>query len=80
MVLDKDKDAMFPGCLGQLLVVLEELDGGLGDQDVNLALDGIQRNGVVGGIGGENGDGVTGRESVNGSLVSVGIALVVGRE
>lgn len=80
MVLDEDVDALFAGLLGQLQVVLQQLHGGLGDEDVDAALDGVQRNGEVGRVGGEDGDGVAGLEKVNGGLVGVGIDLVVGGE
>ncbi len=41
VVLDEDVDALFLGALDELLVVLEELDGGLGDEHVDAALDGV---------------------------------------
>lgn len=47
---------------------------------MNAALNGVQRNGVVCRVGGEDCDGVARRESVNGRLVGVGILLVVGGE
>jgi hypothetical protein len=41
VVLDVDKDIILGGCLEQEEVMLKCLDGGLGDQDVDLALDGV---------------------------------------
>lgn len=80
MVLDEDVDALFLGLARQLDVVLQQLDGRLGDEDVDAALDGVQRDGVVRGIRGEDGDGVAGLEQVDGGLVGVGVDLVVGGE
>lgn len=45
---------------------------------MDAALDGVQRNGEVGGIGGEDGNGIAGLELVNGGLVGICIDLVVG--
>jgi len=61
-------------------VVLEQLDGGLGEEDVDAALDGVEGDGVVGGVRGEDGDGVAGLEAVDGGLVGVRVDLVVGGE
>lgn len=80
MVLDEDVDALFLGAADQLLVVLELLDGGLGDEDVDAALDGVEGNGEMGRVRGEDGDGVAGLEAVDGGLVGVGVFLVVGGE
>lgn len=80
VVLDEDVDALFLGLARQLDVVLQQLDGRLGDEDVDAALDGVQRDGVVRGIRGEDGDGVAGLEQVDGGLVGVGVDLVVGGE
>lgn len=80
VVLDEDVDALFGGLLRQLDVVLQQLDGGLGDEDVNAALDGVEGDGEVRGIRCEDGDGVAGLELVDGGLVGVGVDLVVCRE
>lgn len=80
MVLDEDVNASLIGAPDQLLVVLEKLDGRLGDEDMDAALDGIERNGKVRWVRGEDGDGVAGLEAINGSLVSVGVFLVIGRK
>ena len=61
-------------------MVLELLDCRLGDEDVDAALDCVQRNGEVGRVGREDGDGVAGLEAVNGALVRLGVSLVVGGE
>ncbi|KAH6611314.1 hypothetical protein Trco_001334 [Trichoderma cornu-damae] len=80
VVLDEDEDAPLAGPARELGVVLQQLDGGLGDQDVDAALDGVQRDGEVRGIRREDGDGVAGPEEVDGGLVGVGVDSVVGRE
>ncbi len=80
VVLDEDVDALCLGPLDELLVVLEQLDGGLGDEDVDAALDGVEGNGEMGRVRGEDCDGVAGLERVNGRLVGVGVLLVVGGE
>lgn len=77
MVLDEDVDALGLGPARQLLVVLEQLDGGLGDEDVDAALDGVEGDGEVRRVGGEDGDGVAGLELVDGGLVGVGVDRVV---
>lgn len=80
VVLDKDVDALLLGGLNESLVVLELLDSGLGEQDVDAALNGVEGDRVVSSIGCEDGDGVTGLQGVNCGLVGVGVLLVVGRE
>jgi hypothetical protein len=77
VVLDEDVDALGLGPARQLLVVLEQLDGGLGDEDVDAALDGVEGDGEVRRVGGEDGDGVAGLELVDGGLVGVGVDRVV---
>lgn len=47
---------MLARSLEQLLVVFEELDRRFRDKDVDAALDGVQRNRVVGGVRGEDSD------------------------
>ena len=49
----------------------EELDGRFGEEDVDASLDRVQGDRVVGGVGGEDRDGITGGEGVNGGLVGV---------
>lgn len=80
VVLDVDEDAGFAGFVEQVLVLAEELHRGLGDHYVDLALNGVQGDRVVSGVGCEDGDGVAGGEGVDGCLVGVCIALVVGGE
>ena len=79
VVLDKNVDALLPGALDELLVVIELLHGGLGQQDVDAALDGIEGDRVVARVRSEDGDGVAGLEAVNGRLVGVWVLLVIGR-
>lgn len=78
VVLDVDEDAMLFGGCEEGLVVLEGLDGGLGDQDVDLALDCVEGYGVVGCVWGKDGDSVAGGEGVDCGLVGEGVASVVG--
>lgn len=80
VVLDEDEDAVLFGFLEQVEVVGEELRRGLGDQDVDLALDGVQGDRVVGRVGREDGDGGAGLEGVDGGLVGFRVGLVVGGE
>lgn len=58
-------------------VVGEEFYGGLGYHDVDSALDGVEGYGVVSCVGGEDGDGVTGGEGVDGGFVGVRVDGVV---
>jgi hypothetical protein len=60
------------------LVVFEGLDCGFGDQDMDFALDGVESNGVMCRIRCEDGDGISGGQSINGFLVGFSIAFVVG--
>jgi hypothetical protein len=53
-------------------MVGELLHGGLGDEDVNLTTQCVLGNGEVGGVGGEDGDGVAGGEGIDGRLVCEG--------
>lgn len=80
VVLDEDVDALLVGALDELDVVLQQLDGGLGDEDVDAALNGVEGDGEVGGVRGEDGDGVAGAQGVDGGLVGFGVLLVVGGE
>lgn len=57
VVLDEDEYAVLPRLLEKVEVVVEELGCGLGDENVDLALNGIEGNGVVGRVGSEDGDG-----------------------
>ena len=78
VVLDVDEDAVFLCGGEERLVVLEGLDGRFGDQDVDLAFDGVQGYGVVRCVWGEDGDGVAGGEGVDGGFVGGGVGLAVG--
>lgn len=80
MVLYKDVDALGPCRADQLEVLIELLDGRLGEENVDASLDGVLGNGIMAGIGREDGDGIAGLETVNGGLVGVGILDVVGWE
>lgn len=78
VMLDEHEHAVLACLLQQCEVVREQLRGGLGDQHVDLALDGVQSNGEMGRVGGENGDGGARLQGVNGGLVGIGVGLVVG--
>lgn len=80
VVFDIDVDAVFFGGGEEGDVVFEEFDCRFGDHDVDSSLDGIESNGVVGGVWGEDCDGIAGFEGVDGGLVGVGIFCVVGGE
>lgn len=60
VVFDEDEHAVFARFIEQLQMVREELGGWLRDQDVDLALDGIQGDREVGRVRGEDGDGRAG--------------------
>jgi hypothetical protein len=77
VVLDIDKDIVLACLFEQLLVVFEQLDGGLCDEDVDAALYGVEGNWVVGGVGGEDGDGAALWERIDGLLVGFGIAFAL---
>lgn len=77
VVLDVNVDTLLLSEINQLLVLLEDLDSGLGDHDMDAALNGVLCDGEVGRVGGEDCDGIARLESVNGGLVSVGVDLVV---
>ena len=69
VVLDVDEDVVGAGFGEEVLVLGEVLDGGFGDEDVDVAADGVEGDGVVGWVGGEDCDGVAGGEGVNGGFV-----------
>jgi hypothetical protein len=68
------------GLLQESEVVLQQLCGGLGDHDVDFALDGVQGDGEMRGVWSEDGDGTARLQGVNCCLVGVGVGLVVGGE
>lgn len=76
MVLDENEDIVLPGGLDKQLVLLEMLDGWLCHKDVVAALYRIQRNWVMCGVGGENGDCAARCQSINGRLVRVAVTNV----
>lgn len=80
MVLDEDEDVVFARGLDERDVFGEGLDGGLGDEDVDAALDGVDCDGKVGWVGGEDGDCGAFGEGVNGGFVGVGVGGIVGGE
>lgn len=77
VVLDVDEDAVFLCCGEESLVVLEGFDRGFGNEDVDLALDGVEGYRVVRCVWGEDCDGVAGGEGVDGGFVGGGVGLAV---
>jgi hypothetical protein len=80
VVLDEDEDAVLARLLEEVQVVRQQLGGRLGDQDVDLALDRVQRDRVVRGVRREDGDGRARCERVDGRLIGLRVGLIVGRE
>ena len=78
MVLDVDEDAVLFGCGEEGLVVCEGLDGGFGDQHMDLAFYGVEGDRVVRCVWREDRDCVAGGERVDGGLVGIGVDFVVG--
>ena len=71
VVLDVDEDAVPLGCFQEESVVFESFHGGLGDEDVDLSLDCIEGDRVVGCVGGKDRYGAPWRQRVNGGFVGV---------
>lgn len=80
VVLDEDVDALCARAPQQLLVVGQALDGRLGDEDVDAAVDGVEGDVEVRRVRGEDCDCVAGREGVDGGLVGSRVAVGVGGE
>jgi hypothetical protein len=77
VMLDIHEDTMFSCCLQKGEMVFEGFDSGLGDHDMDLSLNCIESNWVVGCIWRENGDGITRREGIDSSFVGIGISDIV---
>lgn len=72
---------MFAGFGEEVKVVFQELNGRFGDHDMDLSLNSVQGDWIVGGIWREDGDCVARREGINGGFVGVWVAGgCVGRE
>lgn len=80
VVLDEDENVVFARGLDERDVFGEGLDGGLGDEDVDAALDGVDCDGEVGWVRCEYCDCGTFGESVDGGFVGVGVGGIVGGE
>lgn len=80
VVLNVHNDIVLARLSEQVEVVGEELGRRLGDENVDLALNGVQSDGVMGGVGSENGDCRAGGEGVNGGFVGFWVRGVVGGE
>lgn len=78
VVLDVDEDVVFAGGFEKGKVVGEELSRGLRDQHVVAPFDGVEGDGEVGGVGGEDGDGAALREVIDGLFVGIGVGGGVG--
>lgn len=77
VVFNVDEDVVLAGFFEKVLVLFESLDGRLGDHDVDLSLDGIERDRIVSRVRREDGDGIAGTEGIDGSLVGLGVSLIV---
>lgn len=77
VVLDKDEDAMLSGLLEQMKMVFQKFCCRLREQDVDLALDCVERDLIMAGVWGENSDGRAGFESINCGLVCIWVDFVV---
>ena len=71
VVFDVDEDVVGAGAVEEVLVLGEELEGGFGDEDVDVSFYCVEGYWVVGWVGGEDCDGVTGGEGVDGGFVGV---------
>ena len=76
VVFDVDEDVVRAGVAEEVLVLGEELDGGFGDEDVDASLYCVEGDWVVGWVGREDCNGITGGEGINGD---VGGVCVTGR-
>lgn len=72
VVLDHDNNVMLLSFGNQVLMLCEYLDSGFCHQNMNATLNSIQRDGVVGRVGRENGDGIALlQKSIYGFLVCI---------
>ena len=71
MVFDVDEDVVGTGVAEELLVLGEMLDGWFGNEDVDASFDCVESYGVVGRVRGEDCDGVTGGQGIDGGFVGV---------
>ena len=69
MVFDVHKDVVFAGFGDEMLVLGEVLDRRFCDQDVNAATDGVKSDRIVRCVRGEDCDGITRGERLNGYFV-----------
>ena len=60
-------------------MIFECFDGGLGDHDMDFSLDRVKSNWIMSCVWCENGDSITGRESIDSSFVGIGISDIVCR-
>lgn len=75
------EDALFFGGADEFVMVGEGLDEGFGNEDVTAAVDRGEGDGVVGVIGGEDGDEIAGVKVIEGAEVGVrGGLRFIGRE
>ena len=74
MVFDINEDIVLTGFRNEMVVLREVLDSRLCDQNVETATDGVESDGVVCCVWGEDCDGVAGGERFDSSLVGFWIA------
>lgn len=74
MVFHEHENAFGLGFPQEVDVLGEEFRRGLGDEDVDAALDGVEGYGVVRRVGREDRDGIAGREGVDGGFVGFRVA------
>lgn len=77
VVFNVYENIVLAGFFEEVLVLFESFDGGLRDHDMDLSLDSIERDRIVGRVGCEDCDGIAGTEGIDGSLVGFGVSLVV---
>src|SRR6266536_524811 len=68
MVFNVDKNSVVFCCCQKGLMMFEGFDGGLCYEDVDFAFDGVESDGVVRGVGGEDCYCVAGGERVDGGF------------
>lgn len=77
VVLNVHEDIVLAGFLEEMLVFGKELDGGLGDHDMDLTLDGIEGDRVMCWVGSEDCNCIAGTESIDCFLVGFWIPLFI---
>ena len=68
-MFNENENLVFTCLMEQLLMLDEVFDGRLGDEDVDAMLNGVKCYRVVRCVGGEDGDGISWRQGVDGRFV-----------